>query len=138
MICVGLVGFVAVAFYADLHIWDLTDGRRLLEPRRDLLGRAYKTAPYVGFSFILLIIGAGLLIVSVILAWRILLIFPNLSGPSSIFHKTVVERNLREAGDERTEVRDVTELKKEAAVKPKKPAIPKSPSSNVSDAEVFY
>ena len=128
----GLIGFTAVAVYIDLHIWDLGDGRRLLEARRDLLVRAYRTEAYLGFSFIVCVVAAGLLIASFALAWRILLIFPNLAGPTSVFHRSVVER---------TTIEDMKHKKKKTIVKSETVTAnykQRSASPDMSEAEVIY
>ena len=125
----GLIGFIAVAVYTDLHIWDLGDGRRLLEARRDLLVRAYETQAHLGYSFIVCVLAAGLLIASFAMAWRILLIFPNLAGPTSIFHQSVVERTTIEDKASKTKT---TSVKKETAT------YKRSGSPDLSEAEVMY
>lgn len=127
----GLVGFAAVAVYTDLHIWDLGDGRRLLEARRDLLVRPYETRAQLGYSFIVCVLAAGLLIASFALAWRILLIFPNLAGPTSIFHQSVVERTTIE--DKASKKKTTFERKETATATYKRSASP-----DLSEAEVIY
>lgn len=127
----GLIGFAAVAVYIDLHIWDLGDGRRLLEARRDLLVRPYATQAYLGYSFIVCVLAAGLLIASFALAWRILLIFPNLAGPTSIFHQSVVERTTIE--DKQSKKKTTFEKKETATA-----SFKRSGSPDLSEAEVIY
>lgn len=127
----GLIGFAAVAVYTDLHIWDLGDGRRLLEARRDLLVRPYETRAQLGYSFIVCVLAAGLLIASFALAWRILLIFPNLAGPTSIFHQSVVERTTIE--DKASKKKTTFERKETATATYKRSASP-----DLSEAEVIY
>ena len=128
----AVVGFIAVAVYTDLYIWDLQDGQVLLT--RELLVRGYQTSSALGWSYILLVIGAALPGISLICAWRILSIFPNLAGPASLFHKTVVDKRDKIVdGKKITTINRLTttEMQKEAQMK-------KSPSAELSETEVIY
>ena len=89
MMCSFLIAFFsffALGVYLDFFLWDVEDGEKLLHAKRpDLSQRVFTTEANLWYSFVIHCVACGLLLMSILLCWRLVVILPSFAGPVSVY-----------------------------------------------------